>query len=547
MLRVTRYAMLFAASGGIWLLGCGKEPTSADGKGRIVVEILWGEESQGRSGPPPEVLKLRLTVQPGGIVRTFDPNLLRLEVSGISPGTYSAMVEGLNDQDMAIYGGSADEIQVTAGKRRLVLVTMTPDLPSVPMLQVSGPDAEGTYTLQWTAEPKARSYVLQEASHPAFEHPVTVYAGSETRKEIRGRHEGTYYYRVKAVNEAGKSGWSAVVVVQISPPETQGLVVTITSPSDGAKVSGKVDIVVTVSHGVDAVWAHFYVDGVQKESILRPPYVYSWDTSWEAIGPHTLSVTANDAAGHIGTSPVLTVTVVPVSQPVEIVLIPAGMFWMGSLEDQGSADEHPRHEVYVDAFYMDKYEVSYAQYRLFDPDHPVEEGEEHPVADVSWYEAARYCNWRSRQEGLESCYDWKMWTCDFTKQGYRLPTEAEWEKAARGGQIGTSYPWGDEDPSGKANYRSDGTSPTGSYAPNAYGLHDMAGNVWEWCHDWYDPEYYRSGPASNPTGPGTGDARVLRGGSWAEISGYLRCAARSFSDPGYGHSSIGFRCVRRAP
>lgn len=190
-----------------------------------------------------------------------------------------------------------------------------------------------------------------------------------------------------------------------------------------------------------------------------------------------------------------------------MVLIPAGEFEMGS--NDGEDDEKPVHTVYLDAFYMDKHEVTNEQYKKFmdatkykAPRYwylPNFCAPNHPVVGISWDDANEYCRWA----------------------GKRLPTEAQWEKAARGGLGGRKYPWGDEITHNNANYWGTGgkdkwehTSPVGSFAPNGHGLYDMAGNVWEWCADWYDGNYYVNSSKLNPMGPSSGSSRVLRGASW---------------------------------
>ena len=239
-----------------------------------------------------------------------------------------------------------------------------------------------------------------------------------------------------------------------------------------------------------------------------------------------------------------------------IVLIPAGEFQMGDAFSEGGTDERPIHTVYVDTFYIDTHEVTNAQYRRFvqATGHRAPEGcgyvngewlagfkpwldanfngDDQPVVCVSWEDAKAYCEWA----------------------GKRLPTEAEWEKAARGVLVGKKFPWGDEDPNGtQCNFADrnadDGyqyTSPVDSFAPNGYGLYDMAGNVWEWCSDWYDPSYYSKSPKENPTGPSSGASRVLRGGSWNLNPYYMRVSFRFPGVPEYSHNFVGFRCAQDA-
>jgi sulfatase modifying factor 1 len=159
----------------------------------------------------------------------------------------------------------------------------------------------------------------------------------------------------------------------------------------------------------------------------------------------------------------------------------------------------------------------------------------HPVVLVRYSDTQAYCRWLT---GI-LCRE------------VRLPTEAEWERASRGGVDGRRYPWGEELDSSRCNFLADpalkrqcGTRPAGTYPPNAYGLYDIAGNVWEWVSDWYDSDYYGAGDASDPRGPGTGDMRVVRGGSWvSEDSSMLRCAYRHQVPPDTYAYSVGFRIV----
>ncbi len=224
---------------------------------------------------------------------------------------------------------------------------------------------------------------------------------------------------------------------------------------------------------------------------------------------------------------------------VKMGLVPAGEFMMGSLEGKGYENEYPQHVVCLDAFYIDIYEVTNAKYKQFmnstgykTPkywDNPDFNAPNQPVVGISQNDAKAYANWA----------------------GKRLPTEAEWEKAARGGLIGKDYPWGDTLTHNNANYDGvgvgdewDGPSPVGSFAPNGYGLYDMAGNVWEWCADWYLCDYYANSPKLNPKGPDSGSTRAIRGGSWDDIvADDLRVSCRIDDDPDNADIYVGFRCV----
>jgi len=222
--------------------------------------------------------------------------------------------------------------------------------------------------------------------------------------------------------------------------------------------------------------------------------------------------------------------------PPKLALIPAGWFLMGS--EVGQDNERPVHGVWVDAFYLAECQVTNREYAHFlqatgvqspplwnDPNfsHP-----DQPVVAVSWFEAVQYCDWLSRTTGTN----------------YLLPTEAEWERAARGGQEGKSFPWGDDPPQSLPNYSArwlGGPEPVAQYAPNPFGVFDICQNVHEWCSDWYQADYYAVSPERNPRGPQSGERRASRGGSWRHHVKVARCAARSSLPPQFQYADYGFR------
>jgi len=246
----------------------------------------------------------------------------------------------------------------------------------------------------------------------------------------------------------------------------------------------------------------------------------------------------------------------------EMVLVEAGSFQMGSTD--GHPAEQPVHTVHITRpFYMGRYAVTFEEYDRFCDDtigirRPKDKWGRgtRPVSGVDWHDAVTYCNWLSEKEGLTPCYSGKgkLIQCDFSANGYRLPTEAEWEYAARGGPRSQGYKYAGSnnvDDVGWYDGNSGGqTHPVGQKQPNELGLYDMSGNTWEWCWDWYDKDYYASSPASDPTGPSSGtgpyiaDAeRARRSGSHKENSGTLRVAYRSADGANYPGDN-GFRLVR---
>jgi sulfatase modifying factor 1 len=327
------------------------------------------------------------------------------------------------------------------------------------------------------------------------------------------------------------------------------------------------------------------VAAVEWASSLSGP----WQTNW--AGLDAVTVASN---GMIQVSVPMFYRVRGVAQtnsapPSGMALIPAGSFIMGNCmnSSEGDSDELPLHWVYVSAFYMDTNLVNYSQWQTvynwaivhgYAFGHPGSgKLSTHPVQTIDWYDCVKWCNARSEKEGKTPAYytdaglsvryrtgqvaPYVSWS-----SGYRLPTEAEWEKAARGGASGQRFPWGNTISENQANYYSTGTSyytydmsntgynpafndgvypytsPVGYFAANGYGLYDMAGNVWQWCWDWYGS--YSSSWQTDPQGPVSGSIRVSRGDSWSSLAGGCCAAYRSNSYFPTGSSAdIGFRSV----
>ena len=260
--------------------------------------------------------------------------------------------------------------------------------------------------------------------------------------------------------------------------------------------------------------------------------------------------------------------------PPNFIYVPGGTFTMGRTSGSGDPDELPTHSVTLNSFYIGKYEVTQAEYTEImgsNPAHGYGVGNNYPVYFVSWYSMLKYCNLRSMGEGLTPCYtisgstnptdwgtvptysnaNWDSVICNWSANGYRLPTEAEWEYAARGGTNTPDYLYsGSNDISEVAWYslNSGGsTHPVGTKSPNGIGTYDMTGNVWAWCWDWHSISYYSSSPSSNPTGPASGSGRVRRGGGWLDSAYNCRLSDRDGEGPHTIRDVNGFRLCRSVP
>ncbi len=331
-------------------------------------------------------------------------------------------------------------------------------------------------------------------------------------------------------------------------------------PADGSAIQPNGTIVVTFDGpptGLNVTGGKFSLSGTTA-TVVGPftPGTLTLVLTWTG-GAMALTYTVSDAPATVDSSDLP-------PAPEGMVLVPAGEFQMGSEDAEADNDEQPVHTVHVDAFYMDAYEVTNLDYKKFvlaNPqwqkdripkalhnghylkhwngnNYPVGKAN-HPVTYVSWYAAMAYAEWA----------------------GKRLPTNAEWEKAARGGKSGLKYPWGNTISSGRANYGNNvgDTREVGSYSKNGYGLYDMSGNVSEWCLDAYDANFYFSSPRRNPLSDVNTIAnidliindyskikssRVLRGGNWAHTAPSARVASRGSYAPRGTWFTHGFRCVR---
>jgi formylglycine-generating enzyme required for sulfatase activity len=255
---------------------------------------------------------------------------------------------------------------------------------------------------------------------------------------------------------------------------------------------------------------------------------------------------------------------------IKLRLIPAGSFRMGSPAGEGEPDERPQHPVRITRpFYLGLTEVTQAQYEEIMGSNPSwfsasgggknkvagQSTDRHPAENVSWMDAVKFCNTLSEMERLKPFYVMDGGSArvpSWDGPGYRLPTEAEWEYACRGGPEGQGrYTFGDaEDGLGENAWFNEGldkgsTHPVGRKRPNRFGLFDMHGNVWEWCQDWYDANYYKQSPTGNPRGPNAAAARVFRGGCWSSGAGDCRAAFRFRDGPVFRHSYLGFRLALR--
>jgi formylglycine-generating enzyme len=377
------------------------------------------------------------------------------------------------------------------------------------------------------------------------------------------------------------------------PPVVTG--VTATEQYNGAVPSGLVNINYTISDPnftSDNVFVLVSQDSGATWTVPAQTFTGAYGTNISVTTTPTVKSMTWNAGADWGGNYTANCRVRVLANNLGLVLIPPGSYNRGDNLD-GEADA-PVYPVYVSAFYMDSTLVTGGKWNFVVQTYATNHGYtfdnagsfkafNHPVQTVYWYDAVKWCNARSQMEGVTPCYylnagltvlytngDVDAVFVNTNCNGYRLPTEAEWEKAARGGLSGQRFPWGNTISESQANYDSvpgnptydvaltlgfnptyatgaqPFTSPVGSFPANGYGLSDMAGNVFEWCWDWYGPSYYTSGQ-TNPQGPSNTGTRVLRGGGWGGTATDARCANRLNATTLSASLDFGFRCVRGEP
>ena len=423
----------------------------------------------------------------------------------------------------------------TGGAQRLTYTVTKSKPPPAIFIVVNPPSGS-------TIEPDATITVTFDAAPSE----VAVNSGTATVAGQTVTISGPFPVGLLSLNLTWADGFR-VLNYTVTPPQPPPVNFVSVDPPGGSTLEPDATITVIFDAVPDGVTVNPGTATVAGQIVTIfgpfPAGSLSLNLTW-ADGAHRLTYTVND----------------PLQEGM--VLIPAGEFQMGSNDPEADNDEQPVHTVYIDAFFMDEHAVTNLEYKKFvlaNPrwskggidarfhggdylvrwngnDYPGGKAN-HPVIHVGWYGAMAYAQWA----------------------GKRLPTEAEWEYAARGGLVGKKYPWGDVIDSGKANYLDSGigdTTPVGRYPPNGYGLYDMAGNVWEWCLDEYNKDFYFNSPRENPlAGANNVDwvinnftsvitNRVLRGGSWNDNPRNLRAASRSGNNPADSGGNGGFRCAR---
>lgn len=453
--------------------------------------------------------------------------------------------------------------------------------PPLAPADVTATGGEGLIVISWSVSTGANSYAIYYDTEPAVDLSTGKKISEATSPQEVGPLliDSVYYFVVTAENANGESAASfevSAVPLTVSPPSAPDNLTAV--EGDGA-----VTLNWSVESDVQAYYVYYATDlflnketGIRIDDVGNPPVTISGLTNKKA---YFFFVTAEIASQEGLPSAIVSATPVKQKPAHELVYIPAGFFQMGDSLDE-TEYAMPVHQVYVDAFYIDRYETTYDLWTTvydwaltngyefdnsgYNGSHGM--GTNLPVTAINWYDVIKWLNARSEKESRKPVYyndnlhsavyrtgrlDLTADKVDWNANGYRLPTEAEWEKAARGDLTGKRYPWGDDlEGTAKANFNMGRSVSVGLYPPNGFGLYDMAGNVWEWTWDFASDNYdWAWDGIANPSGVASNwnFDRVRRGGAYTYGHAFLRCYERMFRSPTYVAPYFGFRCVTVAP
>ncbi len=534
MSKKNKWGSIFSAALAVTLVFAAQGETQGKGKvlgisGRLI-EISLGETDGVKVGTQLQLIRYKEIKRGDKVIRTDKLNIAEVEIVKFEGGSaFAKMLRSyrpLKDGDLALFTAPVveaapvpDPVPVVKAKPKPAPVVETvpepkPEPAPAPVVEASPAEVEVKEEKQTTGilniKTKPSGAKLNLNGKALGTSPKTILAQEAGRYQVRAAKEG--YYPAKGTVQV-KAGQSSDLTLQLKRLEgdlkvnsmPKGVALLI----DG-KPRGKTNL-------------HLYLRPGKHTLILQKK---GYKQLKKLVNlPANQAVTLNLALEKHGAP-----------KTEGMIYIPGGEFIMGS--KNGNPNEQPLHKITVDGFYIDKYEVSNADYRKFvKATGHIEPAFQHdndlnkpnlPVVGVTWKDAGAYAKWA----------------------GKRLPTEAEWEKAARGFD-GRTYPWGNKYEQGRANKAGAGdsyqfTAPARSFAGGAspYGVINLAGNIWEWCADWYAGDYYAKSPNFNPKGPVKGERRAIRGGSWEDAQENLRSSNRYAEEPKYFGYNLGFRCVK---
>ncbi len=417
---------------------------------------------------------------------------------------------------------------------------------------------------KWLVSGETDTYHLQVSTNSLFDMLIFSQDGIKiTQQQISGLDSiKNYYWRVRSINSSGTSNWSVPRLFTTTLGTIPPAPAIIYPASNGFNVPNSPVIKWNASKG--AISYNLQISLASNFSSLVTDIAGIKDTVKTVTGldsakQYFLRVYSVNRYGYSASASVTSFVTVTPTQPLVpvMVLVPSGTFTMGSTA--GDSDELPLHSVTLSSYYISKTEVTQGQWKAVmgsNPSYFPGVGDNGPVEEVTWYDCISYCNKLSIKEGKTPVYSiggntspgsWSTGTIDrnTSAKGYRLPTEAEWEYAARGGNQTNNYTYsGSNTVDNVAWYSSNSGSTThlvSTRTANELGISDMSGNVWEWCWDWYGS--YTSASQTNPTGASSGSSRLLRGGSWNSSSYVCRVSYRGYDFPDLRNSDLGFRVV----